>query len=43
MVNRTVKNDGDTEIILRELVVKTTPVAPGVTVTLDPNTKAIEL
>lgn len=43
LVNRTVKNTGEVEFTLKELVEKITKMAPGDTVLLDDHTKAIEI
>jgi len=43
LVNRTVKNTGEVEFTLKELVEKITKIAPGDTVLLDDHTTAIEI
>ena len=39
---RTVQNVSDADIVLKELIIKVTTLAPDQTVMLDPNTKVIE-
>lgn len=43
LVKREVTNDGTTEIVLIELITKTSTIAPGATVVLDPETKVIKI
>lgn len=43
LVNRTVENTGDSEVLLKEFIEKKTLIAPGDTVILDHNTKIIEV